>query len=71
MMVDMGLDKIAHHDRELLHASIFNAWIKDWESDILITRNQEDEQRLLHKYKNIRFLDDEDNKTYVIAPEML
>ena len=37
MMVDMGLDNIVHNDRETCHASIFNAWIKDWELDILIT----------------------------------
>ena len=37
MMVDMSLGNIAHHDRELCHARIFNAWIKDLESDILRT----------------------------------
>ena len=71
MMVDMGLDKIVHNDREPCHARIFNAWIKDWESEILRTRDQENEQRLLQKYKNIRFLDDEDNQTYMIDPENL
>ena len=47
---------------------IFNAWIEDWESDILRTRDQENEQRLLYKYKNIRFFDDEYNQTYMITP---
>ena len=37
MMVDMGLDKIVYHDRELRHDRIFIAWIKDWESDIMRT----------------------------------
>ena len=37
MMVDMGLDKIVYHDRELRHDRIFIAWIKNWESDIMIT----------------------------------
>ena len=67
MMVDMGLDNIVHNDRETSHARIFNAWIEDWESYILRIQDQDNEQRLLHKYKNIRFLDDEDNKTYMIA----
>ena len=58
MMVDMGLDNIVKNDREPRHARIFNAWIKDWESYILITRDHENEQRLLQKYKNISFLDD-------------
>ena len=71
MMVDMGLDKIVHNYREPHHARIFNSWIKDWESDTLRTRYQENEQRLLHKYNNIRFLDDEENQTYIIAPENL
>ena len=70
-MVNMGLDKIVHHGRDPCHASILNDWIKDWESDILRTRYQENEKRLLQKYKNIRFLDDEDNQTYIIAPEKL
>ena len=68
MMVDMGLDKIVHNDTEPLHARIFNTYIEDWESDTLRTRDQENEQLILHKYKNIRFLDDEDNQTYMIAP---
>ena len=71
MMVDMGLDKILHHDREPCHSRIFNSWIEDWESDILRTQDQENEQRLLHKYKKLTFLDDEDNQTYMIAPENL
>ena len=69
MMVDMGLGNIVHNDRETRHSRIFNAWIEDWESDILRTQDQENEQRLLQKYKNIRFFDDEDNQTYMIAPE--
>ena len=69
IMVDMGLDPSVHNDREPHHARIFNAWIEDWESDILITRYQENEQRLLQKYKNIGFFDDEDNRIYMIAPE--
>ena len=47
------------------------AQIEDWESDILRTQDQENEQCLLQKYNNIRFLDDEDNQTYVIASEYL
>ena len=71
MMVDMGLDKILHNDREPHHAKIFNAWIKDLKSDILRSRYQGNEQRILQKYKNIRFLDDEDNQIYIIVPENL
>ena len=67
-MVDMGLDNIVHNDREPCHARISNACIEDCESDILRTRHQDNEQRLLHKYKNIRFLDDEENTTYMITP---
>ena len=37
MIFDMGLDKIVHHDRELRHTRIFNAWIGDWELDIIRT----------------------------------
>ena len=62
MMVDMGLDKIVHNDREPRHARIFNAWIEDWESDIARKKYQENEQRLLQKYKNVRLFDDEDNQ---------
>ena len=68
-MVDMGLDNIVHNDRKLRHDRIFNARIKGWESDILRTLYQENEQRLLHKYNNIRFLDGEDHQTYMIAPK--
>ena len=71
MMVDTGLDNIVHNDRETRHARIFNAWIKDWESDILRTKYQENYQQLMHKYMNIRFLDDEDNQTNIIARENL
>ena len=67
MMVDMGLDTIVHHVRELRHARIFNTCIEDWESDILRKRNTENDQRLLQKYKNLGFLYYEDNKTYIIA----
>ena len=70
-MVHMGLDNIVHNYSDPIHARIFNAWIKDWESDIVITWYQDNEQLLLRKYKNIRFLDDEDNQTYMIAPENL
>ena len=52
IMIDMGLDNIVHHDRELLHAGILNTWSEDWESDILRTQNQDNEQRLLQKHKN-------------------
>ena len=71
MMVIMGFDNIVHHDRELYHARIFNALIKDWESDIPRIRYQENEQRPMQKYKNIRFLDNEENQAYTIAPENL
>ena len=37
MMVEMGIDKIVYNYSEPLHARIFNAWIEDWESDIMIT----------------------------------
>ena len=70
-MVDMGLDNIENNDRDTLHASIFNAWIKDWDSGIIRMRDQENEQRLLQKYKNLRFLDEEENQTYIIEPENL
>ena len=70
-MVGMGLDKIVHHDREPRHASIFNSWIKDWESDIPRTLDQVNEQRFLQKYNNIKSLDDEDDQTYMTAPENL
>ena len=30
MIVDMGLDKNLHNDREPCNARIFNAWIKYW-----------------------------------------
>ena len=52
MMVGMGLDNIVHHDRDIRHVRIFNTWIKGWESDILITIDQDNEQHLLQKYKN-------------------
>ena len=68
MMVDMGLDNIVNNYRDPLHARIFNVWIKDLDSDILITRDQDNEQRLLHKYNNLRFLDDEEHQTYMISP---
>ena len=71
MMVDMGLDNIVHNDRESLHARIFNSWIEDWESDIPRSRDQDNEQRLLQKYKNRRFLDDDYNQTYMISLENL
>ena len=53
-MFYMGVDNIVHNDMEPRHARIFNTWIEDWESDILITRDQENEQSLLNKYNNIR-----------------
>ena len=71
MVVGMRLDNIVHNDKEPRHVSIFNSWIKDFYSDILRTQYQENEQRLLQKYKNIRFLDDEDNQTYITAPKYL
>ena len=46
MMVNMGLDKILHNDREPQYARTFHAWTEDWESDILRIRDQENEQRL-------------------------
>ena len=67
----MGLDKIVHHDRESQYTRIFNSCIKYWESETRKTRDQENEQRLLQKYNNLRFLDDQDNQTYMIAPENL
>ena len=49
MMVDMGFDNIVNNDRDPFHARIFNAWIEDWESDILRTQEQDHEQRFLQK----------------------
>ena len=69
MMVGTGIDKIVHHDMELCRARIFNAWIEYWESNILRTLDQDNDQRILQKYKNIRFLDDEENQTYIIVAE--
>ena len=57
MIVDMVLDNIVHNDREPRHARIFNACTEDWESDILRSQDQYNDQRLLQKYNNIRFLD--------------
>ena len=71
MMVDMGIDNIVHNDKEPVQAKIFNAWIQYWESNILITRDQENELQLFQKYKKIRFFDDEENQIYMIAPENL
>ena len=71
MMVDMGLDKFFHNDRYRCHDRIFNAWIKNWDADILRSQDQNNEQCLLQKYKNIRFLDDEKNQTNMITPESL
>ena len=70
-MVDMGLYNIVHNDSEPHHSSIFNDRIEDWESDILIKWYQENDQRLLQKYKILSFLDGEDNQTYKIAPKQL
>ena len=58
MIVVMGLDKIMHNDREPRHVRIFITYTEYWESYILITQNQENEQRLLQKYRILRFLDD-------------
>ena len=69
MMVDMGLDNIFNNERGPRQARIFNSWIEDWESEILRTQYQDNEKRLLQKYNNLRFLDDEYNKTYIIAPK--
>ena len=40
MMVDMGLDNIVQNDRETHCVRILKAWIEDWDSDILRTRDQ-------------------------------
>ena len=37
MMVEIGLDIIVHHAGQNHHSRVFNAWIQDWESDILRT----------------------------------
>ena len=37
----------------------------------MITQDQENEQHLLQKYKNVRLFDDDDNQTYMIVPENL
>ena len=41
IMIDMGLENIVHHDRYPHHDKILNAWIKDWDSDIPRTRDQD------------------------------
>ena len=71
MIVDMGIDNIVHNDREPCNSRIFNAWIEDCDTEILTTRDHENEQRLLQKFNNIRFFNDVDNQTYIIAPENL
>ena len=55
-MVEMGLDNIVHHDREPYNARIFNACIKEQDSEILRTRYHENDQHLLQKHKNLRCL---------------
>ena len=69
MMVDMGLDNNVHNDSEPRHSRIFNAWIEYWESDIRQIQDQDNEQRLLKKYNNLRLLHDGENQNYMIAPE--
>ena len=49
MMFYMGIDNIVYNNREPLHARIFKAWIKYWESYILITLDQDNEKHLMHK----------------------
>ena len=71
MMVHMCLNNIVNNDEEPRHARIFNAWIDYRESEILRTRDQENEKLLPQEYNNIRFLDDENNQTYMIVPENL
>ena len=71
MMVTMGIDNIMYHDMELHHARILNSWIEDWESGILVIQYQDNEQCLMKKYKNLRFIDDEDNHNCMIVPEKL
>ena len=69
MMADMVIDNIVNNDGDPCNEKIFNGWIKDSKSDILKTLYQENEQCLLQRYNNIRFLDDEDNQTYMSAQE--
>ena len=71
MMVDTGLDKTVHHDREPRQKRILNFLIDDWESDTLRALDQENDKRLMQKYKNLMFLDDEGNHIYMIPPENL
>ena len=71
MIVDMGLDNIVYNDGAPLRSKIFNAWIEDWESDILRTWGQNNDQSFLHKFKIMRFIDVQENQTYMIAPENL
>ena len=70
-MFDMGLDNIVHNYRETCDGRILNAQIDDQDYEILKIKDQENEQRLLQKYKNIRFLDDKENQTYLITPDNL
>ena len=66
-MVDICIDNIVHNDMYPWHSRTFNVYMKDCESDILITRDQDNEQLILNKYKNIRFLGDEENQNYMIT----
>ena len=59
------------HERQLPQKRTFNAWIEDWEKELLQKRNQKAEAKLLKKYKNLLFVDDNDNKLYEVAPENL
>ena len=44
MMVDMSRDNILHHDRYIIRVRTLNACIRYWESDILRTLDQENDQ---------------------------
>ena len=70
IVVDTGFDNIVHHNRYPCHVRILNSLIEDWESDILRTLDQDNEHHLPNKYNNLRLLDDEENQTYTIAPEI-
>jgi hypothetical protein len=48
-----------------------NAWVEDWEKEIMKKNDQLVEQKLLSKYENLEFVDQEDELRYRIIPENL
>ena len=50
---------------------IFRAWVEDWEKEILLTNDCVVEARLLEKYKNLVFFDNNDQVTYTVFEKNL